>query len=103
MFDNTAATYKFYWLLSLLDMHVREKQTVMSALDVASRMVAYAWYPVEYFRLSFDKNDSMAQIIPEVALLTGINVGEAAGQSVCHCHMHLIPRYKGDVPNPKVA
>ena len=101
VFSNTAATYKFYWLLSLLDMHVREKQTVMPALDLASRMVAYAWYPVEYFRLSFGKNDSMAQIIPEVALLTGINVGEAAGQSVCHSHMHLIPRYKGDVPNPK--
>ena len=31
----------------------------------------------------------------------GINVNQAAGQSVFHCHMHLIPRYKGDVPNPK--
>lgn len=31
----------------------------------------------------------------------GININEAAGQSVFHCHMHVIPRYKGDVPNPK--
>lgn len=31
----------------------------------------------------------------------GINVNEAAGQSVFHVHMHLIPRYKGDVENPK--
>lgn len=31
----------------------------------------------------------------------GLNIGEAAGQSVPHCHMHVIPRYAGDVPNPK--
>jgi len=31
----------------------------------------------------------------------GINVGEAAGQSVHHLHIHVIPRYKGDVENPK--
>lgn len=31
----------------------------------------------------------------------GINVNEAAGQSIFHVHIHLIPRYKGDVKNPK--
>ena len=31
----------------------------------------------------------------------GINAGEAAGQSVFHCHIHLIPRRMGDVDNPR--
>ena len=31
----------------------------------------------------------------------GINVNEAAGQTVFHVQMHLIPRYHGDVANPK--
>ena len=31
----------------------------------------------------------------------GVNVGSAAGQSVPHLHMHVIPRYAGDVPDPK--
>lgn len=31
----------------------------------------------------------------------GINVGRAGGQTVFHCHMHIIPRYKGDVEDPK--
>ena len=30
----------------------------------------------------------------------GINEGVAAGQTVFHLHIHLIPRYKGDVKNP---
>jgi diadenosine tetraphosphate (Ap4A) HIT family hydrolase len=31
----------------------------------------------------------------------GVNVGPAAGQSIFHTHIHIIPRYKGDVPNPQ--
>lgn len=31
----------------------------------------------------------------------GMNLGEMAGQSVMHLHVHLIPRYKGDVENPR--
>ena len=31
----------------------------------------------------------------------GMNCGETAGQSVWHCHVHLIPRRKGDVESPK--
>jgi diadenosine tetraphosphate (Ap4A) HIT family hydrolase len=31
----------------------------------------------------------------------GINEGETAGRTIHHLHLHLIPRYKGDVPNPR--
>ena len=31
----------------------------------------------------------------------GINCGEAAGQTIFHFHMHLIPRYTGDAVNPR--
>jgi diadenosine tetraphosphate (Ap4A) HIT family hydrolase len=31
----------------------------------------------------------------------GVNVGYDGGQTIFHLHVHLIPRYKGDVENPK--
>ena len=31
----------------------------------------------------------------------GVNAGVDAGQSIMHCHIHLIPRRKGDVDNPR--
>ena len=31
----------------------------------------------------------------------GINVGKAAGQSVPHIHVHIIPRYEGDIDDPQ--
>lgn len=31
----------------------------------------------------------------------GINDGIAAGQTVMHLHIHLIPRYQGDMPDPR--
>ncbi len=31
----------------------------------------------------------------------GINDGPAAGQTVSHLHIHLIPRFRGDLPDPR--
>jgi ATP adenylyltransferase len=31
----------------------------------------------------------------------GTNAGAAAGQTIMHCHIHLIPRRKGDMPDPR--
>ncbi len=31
----------------------------------------------------------------------GINIGEFAGQTISHVHIHLIPRYQGDIDDPR--
>ena len=43
--------------------------------------------------LNLDKNISGYNI--------GTNIGKDAGQSIMHCHIHLIPRRKGDVEDPR--
>ena len=46
------------------------------------------------------RNQLMEQYRPD-GLNIGINDGAAAGQTVFHAHIHLIPRYLGDVSRPR--
>ena len=49
-----------------------------------------------------DDQSGALQTDPSIAGFNiGINAGEAAGQTVFHCHVHLIPRRPGDVENPR--
>ncbi len=57
VFDDTTATYKFYWLLGLLEYTVKGKNCI-SIKEMIVSMVANAWYPVAFFRLSFGKSEN---------------------------------------------
>lgn len=45
--------------------------------------------------------EAICQIYQPDGFNIGINIGEAAGQTVPHLHLHIIPRYHGDVPDPR--
>ena len=49
--------------------------------------------------LSKNKIEQMDQTIKGFNI--GVNCGKVAGQTVMHCHIHLIPRREGDVENPQ--
>ena len=68
---------------------------------------------VDYFSLTHDDLlacDALMRRVREMVLAQdtsvegfniGINVGAVAGQTIFHCHFHLIPRRSGDVANPR--
>ena len=66
----------------------------------------------DYFEISDDEREELRRLVAEgkkmvdeayntVGYNNGINVGKWAGQSIPHLHIHVIPRYQGDVENPK--
>ena len=66
----------------------------------------------DYFELTAEEQNELWQLVNRCKLILqdrfhpdgfniGVNVGEMAGQSIFHVHIHLIPRYKGDMKNPK--
>ena len=64
-FNNTTATYKFYWLLSILDQIERGK-TLISKKELFAGMVSHAWYTVNYFHVSFGKSDLLGEHIQQL-------------------------------------
>lgn len=50
--------------------------------------------------IKFEKDHIDREFSPD-GYNIGVNVGPAAGQSIFHVHLHIIPRYKGDVENPQ--
>jgi superfamily II DNA or RNA helicase/diadenosine tetraphosphate (Ap4A) HIT family hydrolase/HKD family nuclease len=50
--------------------------------------------------LSLVKEEAERRYAPD-GFNVGVNVGAASGQTIFHLHVHLIPRYRGDVPDPR--
>lgn len=64
------------------DLHQPEKNALHSLLDEQKKKIQEADETVTAFNI-------------------GVNAGEEAGQTIFHCHVHLIPRRKGDDENPR--
>ena len=74
IFSNTTATYKFFWFVSILQIHAKTQSLKINVWDIVIRMVANAWYPIHYFRLSFGKSDSLFEIVMELQRITQIPI-----------------------------
>ncbi len=72
-FNNTSATYKFYWFLAVLG-RVELGETKVLKRDLFAEMVGHAWYTVNYFRVSFGKQDKLQEAIMSIIAFEGLTI-----------------------------
>lgn len=81
------------------------------ALSRGHVLVVPRRHVASFFDMTADEQSAVIALLAEAQALVqgrhspdgyniGVNVGKAAGQSRMHVHVHLIPRYAGDVADP---
>ena len=74
---------------------VLPKRHIASIFEATKEEVAALWEALQQARTNLIKEHS-----PD-GFNIGINDGLASGQTILHLHIHMIPRYKGDMPDPR--
>lgn len=71
------------------------RRHVLSLFDLADEEYVDVWNLVKRVRETLSSRWSID------GFTVGVNDGEAAGRTVSHAHVHVIPRYRGDVTDPR--
>ncbi len=72
-FNSTSATYKFYWLLAILDAIQNGQQEIRKEQLFAS-MLSNAWYTVNYFQVSFGQQDMIQDTVRKLKDIEGLTI-----------------------------
>jgi 5-methylcytosine-specific restriction endonuclease McrA len=74
-FNNTSSTYKYYWLLSILQ-SVEQGNYEILKRELFAKMISNAWYTVNYFNVSFGSQDLIQKAIYSIKLYERITIDE---------------------------
>jgi hypothetical protein len=75
VFASTSATYKFYWFLAILEL-VEEGNITITKRKVFSRMISNSWYTVNYFHVSFGKQDLIQEAVTSILEIENLTIDE---------------------------
>ncbi|GMV12035.1 MAG: HIT family protein [Polyangiaceae bacterium] len=71
------------------------RRHAVTYFDASAEEQAEIWRAVEVVKRDLDR-----ELRPD-GYNVGFNAGEAAGQTVMHLHVHVIPRFRGDMADPR--
>lgn len=75
VFNSTSATYKFYWLIALIEL-VEESTIEISKRKIFSRMISNSWYTINYFHISFGKQDNLQIAVENILKVEKLTIDE---------------------------
>lgn len=75
VFRNTSATYKFYWFWAILEA-VEEGKITINKKEIFARMLSLSWYTVNYFHISFGKQDLIQQAIFNIKDIENLSIDD---------------------------
>lgn len=88
-FKNTTNSYKFYWFLAILEEITQNQKTELKMSDLALRMVSLVWYPLDYYKLSFGKQDGFKKIARKITSKVQINNSVKSGDLIKQIESNL--------------
>lgn len=75
VFEKKSSTYKYYWLLSIIEL-VEEGNSIISKRKLFSRMISNSWYTINYFHISFGKQDNFQIAIETILKTESLSIDE---------------------------
>src|SRR4051812_16976674 len=72
VFRNTAASYKFFWFLGILNLLERDSGRVFAEKEIVGEMIALAWSPVCFYRLSLGVQDKLQDAVKELQAVASL-------------------------------
>ena len=94
---ETATTFSFYDKFPVTPGHalIVPKRLVSTYFELTLKEQMASWIVANKVK------DILQKKFNPDGFNVGININEAAGQTIWHSHIHIIPRYNGDVENPR--
>lgn len=66
VFQNTTNSYKYYWWYSILHLVKKKDKSWVSLDEIALQMLIFAWYPVNFYKISLGKQDQLAKYVKDI-------------------------------------
>lgn len=66
VFNDTTNSYKFFWFLSFLECLKEGNNQDIEVNHIIAKMISLVWFPINYYRLSFGKQDQLANKIKDL-------------------------------------